>query len=148
MGWGSGHKELGFPWGQITESFFLNNGGKFHLGLSSLSLVIKDESGASVQTTLAQYFPLPVVSSDLEPGEASAGTQSPPTPSGLTTCILDEAILAGGWRLQSHPNWHLLQSNFQEGSSCLGPLTPWSPATHPFHLFCSVPSRVLTTLIS
>lgn len=71
-------RTLDFPGGKL-QRVFLNNGGKFHLGLSSLSLVIKNESGASVQTTLAQYFPLPVVPSDLEPGDASAGTQSPPT---------------------------------------------------------------------
>jgi hypothetical protein len=47
----------------------------------------------SVQSSLAQYFPLPAVPSDSEPGDVSVGTQSPPPAS--AACILDEAILAG-----------------------------------------------------
>lgn len=68
----------------------------------------------SVQTLLAQYFPLPAVASDFEArgclcwNTVSHSTPEPP-------CILNEVILAGGWSLQSHLlDWHLLELCFHK----------------------------------
>lgn len=146
-GWGGalGTRHLAFPGGKL-QIVFLNNEGKFHLDLSSLSLVIKEESGASVQNALAQYFPLPVVLSDLEPGDASAGAQSPP--SGLMACILDEAVLAGGWRLQSHPGWRFTAVQFSEGNQLPGVPHSTVPTCPPSPPVLFLPSIVLTPLIS
>lgn len=81
--------------------------GNFTWAFSSLSLVIKDEPDGSLQTLLAQYFPLPAVPSDFEArGHLCWNTESPSRPE--PPCIFNEAILAGGWRLQSVAcDWHL-----------------------------------------
>lgn len=78
-GWGGAlaTRLLAFPGGKL-QRVFLNNEEKFHLALSSLSLVIKDESGACVPTTLAQYLPPPVVLSDSEPGAPLLEHRAPP----------------------------------------------------------------------
>lgn len=67
----------------------------------------------SVQTTAAQYFPVPVVPSDSEARGCLCWNTEPLH--AADACILDEAILAGGCSLQSHlRNWHLPELCFHK----------------------------------